>query len=256
MGKYLITGGAGFIGMAMAKRLLGDGHNVYVIDKDKCEQYLDQDQSKIHRYQGDISNENTMSIVPDIKYDCVFHMAAQTSARISEESPELDMDSNLKGTYYVCKWIRENRPKRAVFTSSMAVYGAHGDNIDESYERNPVSVYGITKRSGEDFFRVLHTEGINVTVYRLFNVYGPGQDYTNLKQGMLSIFLTQALTSDAIRVTGRLDRYRDFVYIDDVLNALLIDDSNDKNLKVYNVGNGKAVTVKELCHLILQSTKK
>ena len=91
----------------------------------------------------------------------------------------------------------------------------------------------------------------------MFNVYGPGQDYSNMKQGMLSIFLTQALTSDAIRVTGSLSRYRDFVYIDDVLNALLINVDNDSVCEnIFNVGTGVPVTVKQLCNVIVGKTVK
>jgi UDP-glucose 4-epimerase len=252
--RYLITGGAGFIGSAMALRLLQENHEVHIIDLEERIELVRDRLNRASFHCGNISDKDSFSTLPKGDYEVAFHMAAQTSARVSEESPDLDIDSNVKGTYYFCKWARKSKPRRAVFTSSMAVYGSHGDNIDENTARRPVSVYGITKKTGEDLFRILSEDGINTTVYRLFNVYGPGQDFTNMQQGMLSIFMTQALTSDAIRVTGSLNRYRDFVYIDDVLNALLIND-NRMGSGVINVGSGTPTSVNELCNIIINKTK-
>jgi UDP-glucose 4-epimerase len=257
MARYLITGGAGFIGSAMAVKLLHGKHEVHVIDIESRVNRVRDKLKGAHFHCGDISKESTFSSLPTDIFDVAFHMAAQTSARVSEEDPGLDIDSNVKGTYYFCKWARENKTKKAVLTSSMAVYGAHGDNIDEDAPINPNSVYGITKVASESFFRILSEDGVKTSVYRLFNVYGPGQDYSNMKQGMLSIFLTQALLSDAIRVTGSLSRYRDFVYIDDVLNALLIDVDNDSTCEnVFNVGTGIPVTVNQLCNAIVDKIVK
>lgn len=256
MARYLITGGAGFIGSAMAVKLLNEKHEVHVIDTESRIKRLKNKLKGAYLHCGDISKEGAFSTLPVDTFDMAFHMAAQTSARVSEEDPSLDIDSNVKGTYYFCNWARENKPKKAVLTSSMAVYGAHGDNIDEDTPINPTSVYGITKVASESFFRILSKDGIKTFVYRLFNVYGPGQDYSNMKQGMLSIFLTQALTSDAIRVTGSLSRYRDFVYIDDVLNALLISNNDRVVENIFNVGTGIPVTVKQLCNIIVDKMDK
>ena len=249
MARYLITGGAGFIGSALALRLLKENHEVHVID---FEHRMEQAKNKLQGavlHCGDISKKNTFELLPKGSYDIAFHMAAQTSARVSEENPIFDIDSNIKGSYNFCKWARQSNLNRAIFTSSMAVYGSHGDNIDENAHLNPVSVYGITKKAGEDFFKILTKDGVRTSIYRLFNVYGPGQDFTNMKQGMLSIFISQALLSGEIQVTGSLDRYRDFVFIDDVLSALLID-SGETEIEVFNVGNGMPITVQELCNII------
>jgi UDP-glucose 4-epimerase len=257
MARYLITGGAGFIGSALAVKLIYEKHEVHVIDLESRLNLLKDKLKGAHLHCGDVSKEAIFAALPADTFDIAFHMAAQTSARVSEENPNLDINSNVKGTYYFCKWARENDVKRAVFTSSMAVYGAYGDNIDESEVIKPTSVYGITKAAGEFLFRNLIDDGVNISIFRLFNVYGPGQDYKNMKQGMLSIFLTQALTSDAIRVTGSPDRYRDFIYIDDVLSALLINIDNDiSDDIVFNVGNGIPVTVKQLCTNITSKISK
>jgi UDP-glucose 4-epimerase len=249
--RYLITGGAGFIGSALASRLLKESHEVHIIDLDYR---IEESENKLHGavlHCGDISKQNTFELLPKGSYDIAFHLAAQTSARVSEESPIFDIDSNIKGSYNFCKWARQSNLNRAIFTSSMAVYGGHGDNIDENFPLNPVSVYGVTKKTGEDFFKILSKDGVRTSIYRLFNVYGPGQDFTNMKQGMLSIFITQALISEEIRVTGSLDRYRDFVFIDDVISALLLD-PGESAIEIFNVGNGIPTTVLELCNIIVK----
>jgi len=248
--RYLITGGAGFIGSALALRLLKANHEVHIIDFENCIERLGDKLIGAVLHCGDISQPSTFEMLPRGSYEIAFHMAAQTSARVSEENPIFDIDSNIKGSYNFCKWARQSKPKRAAFTSSMAVYGSHGDNINEDAPLNPVSVYGITKKAGEDFFKILSKDGVHSSIYRLFNVYGPGQDFTNMKQGMLSIFIAQAIVSGEIQVTGSLERYRDFVFIDDVLNALLID-SGEPGIEVFNVGNGTSITVQELCNIIV-----
>jgi UDP-glucose 4-epimerase len=249
--RYLITGGAGFIGKSLTSKLLKENHEVHVID---FESRIDAEKNNLGSaflHCGDLSVEKTFKILPKGPYDIVFHLAAQTSARVSEEDAFKDIDSNVKGAFNFCKWAREVNPKRAIFTSSMAVYGSFGDNLSEVDQLSPVSVYGITKRAGEDFFKILSSDGVPVSIFRLFNVYGPGQDFFNMKQGMLSIFLSQAITTGEIVVTGGLDRYRDFVFIDDVLNALLID-SNLTELEIFNVGSGSPTSVAELCRMISQ----
>lgn len=251
MARYLITGGAGFIGKSLTSKLLKENHEVHVID---FESRIDAEKNNLGSaflHCGDLSVEKTFKILPKGPYDIVFHLAAQTSARVSEEDAFKDIDSNVKGAFNFCKWAREVNPKRAIFTSSMAVYGSFGDNLSEVDQLSPVSVYGITKRAGEDFFKILSSDGVPVSIFRLFNVYGPGQDFFNMKQGMLSIFLSQAITTGEIVVTGGLDRYRDFVFIDDVLNALLID-SNLTELEIFNVGSGSPTSVAELCRMISQ----
>ena len=248
----LITGGAGFIGGALARKLASEGNTVHVIDlPDKIRQ-ADSWLSEMEVHPGDVSDPATFSMLPESTWDEVYHLAAQTSARVSEEQPLLDIDTNTKGALNICNWARRSRPGRVVFTSSMAVYGWSGDNIREDQNPKPVSVYGVTKLASENFFRILREDGIPTQVYRLFNVYGPGQDFFNLSQGMLSIYLAQALTKPEILVTGALDRYRDFVYVDDVVAAIRLN-APEGSPWIMNVGNGRPVRVGELLEWIISS---
>jgi len=116
----------------------------------------------------------------------------------------------------------------------------------------PESIYAVGKLASEQYLRIFSQKGIRTTALRLFNVYGPGQNLSNLKQGMLSIYLAQALYSKEVIVTGTIDRFRDFVYIDDVVEAFsllyFIDQQNP--FALYNVCSGKPKTVDELLEKI------
>lgn len=254
MNKILITGGAGFIGSALVRYWVDQGAEVHVIDLPEKIAKRRASIDGVQFHPGDVTSPEIFKQVGG-GFDIVYHLAAQTSARISEEQPYLDIDTNVKGVFNLCQWARETRPGRVVFSSSMAVYGSHGDNLTENSALEPCSVYGITKLAGEKLLSVLRSEGINVNVFRLFNVYGPGQDYYNLKQGMASVYITMAITRDVIEVTGSFDRYRDFVYIDDVVAALVLPIANTKQW-IFNVGNGTPVTVVQLLDVILQHGRK
>ena len=138
----------------------------------------------------------------------------------------------------------------------MAVYGEQQGPLEEERPLIPVSNYGASKASGELFVKMYEQFGIKNTIFRPFNVYGPGQDMTNLKQGMASIFMAQSILGDQIKVTGSLDRYRDFIYIDDVVEALVLGIEPRSDGEIYNVGCGAKTTVRELVDLILKVNEK
>lgn len=243
--KILITGGAGFIGFSLAKKLK-EGHDVTLLDfssrwKDCHHEFK--------TYSADISNYESLSNL-DNDFDVVFHLAAQSSGYISLIKPEEDADWNAKGTLNICSFCRSTGVKKIAYTSSMAVYG-EGDALTEDVPTNPISNYGVSKLAGELYIRVFQQYGLNHTIFRLFNTYGPGQDLSNLRQGMASIYLAQAIAGNEIKVTGSLDRYRDCVYIDDVTSALETALLEITDNETYNVGTGVPTTVSELINTIL-----
>tara|TARA_R110000824_G_scaffold60050_10_gene160900 strand:+ start:10123 stop:11022 length:900 start_codon:yes stop_codon:yes gene_type:complete len=244
--KILVTGGAGFIGFALAKSLSKD-HDVTLLDFDN--RWADHHLS-FKRYSVDISKYSNLSDL-DRDFDMVFHLAAQSSGYISLVRSEDDADWNSKGTLNICNFCRETGVKKVVYTSSMAVYG-EGDNLTEAVPPNPISNYGVTKLAGELYIKVFSQYGLKHTIFRLFNTYGPDQDLTNLKQGMASIYLAQSLKGDEIKVTGSFDRYRDCIYIDDVVEALKLSMSEITDDEIYNVGTGVPTTVSALIDMILE----
>lgn len=253
MSSVLITGGAGFIGTALAKKLKILNHDVTIIDLEKKFTSLHDGFAK---YSLDIRSYENFKKIEHLEFDYIFHLAAQTASAISQEEPELDVDTNVKGTLNICNYARKCKAKKIIFTSSMATYGNKEGKIKESDIQTPLSNYGVSKVAGEYYINMFKYFGIESTIFRLFNVYGPGQDMSNLRQGMASIFMAQSIISEEIKVTGSFERYRDFVYIDDVVDALILGLDSITDGQVYNVGSEEATTVKELIDLIIEVNDK
>ena len=245
----MVTGGCGFIGQHLAKALSDKKLHVDIIDlPNKIRKKNILNSKYIKYYNCDIAKPKSLNKFKK-KYTCAFHLAAQTSSRLSEKNPLLDIKTNIIGSNNFCTWARKFKPDRIVFTSSMSVYGRIANFVDEREKCNPISIYGMSKYYSEKIFERLKNEGFNVTIFRLFNIYGPGQDLKNLNQGMFSIYMAQAIKNRKINVTGSLNRYRDFVYISDTVNALL-KKPKKKNNWILNLGTGKKTKVKKVINLI------
>lgn len=202
---------------------------------------------------GNISNSTTFKKL-NTKFYKVFFLAAQSSTFLCEKSKNDCFKSNFLGIINFYNWALKNKPENIIFTSSMAVYGIKADKVSENEEINPISMYGNSKVLGEKLLSSLSYKKINVIIFRLFNVYGPMQDLDNKNQGMLSIYLSQIKEKNKVIVKGSLKRYRDFVYIDDVIK-ILNKDFRIFKYKVINVGTGKKTTVGELLNLLFKSLK-
>ncbi len=251
--NYLITGGAGFIGHALVEKLSRKKNNkILVIDFQKKIKNIIKVKN-VRYIAGNIENIKTFKKIK-LKIDIAYHFAAQTSAQIGEEKPVKNFQSNVVGTNNFISWAILNKPKICYFSSSMAVYGNKCKNQKENYNCEPVSNYGLSKFIGEILFKKLKKKKINYCILRLFNVYGPGQDLKNLKQGMISIYIAQAIKGNVIKVSGSLSRSRDFIYLDDLI-SLLTSKKLEKN-QTYNVGLGKSVSVRKIINLIKLNLKK
>jgi len=246
---YLVTGGAGFIGFALVRSLRRDGHRVTVVDRRRLPPL-----PGVKAIRGDISSRAFLDRLESRRpVDAVLHLAAQTSARISQEKPGLDSDWNSKGTLLLLEWCRRHGVSRFLYASSMAVYGQPEElPVDEMAPVAPVSNYGVSKLAGENYIRAYERQGLLPTIFRLFNVYGPGQDMANLKQGMASIYLAYVLREREVPVTGELSRFRDFIHVDDVIRAWRLALNNEVTVgKLYNLGCGVKTTVRELLDIII-----
>lgn len=244
MKTAVVTGIAGFIGSSVAKRLIADGYKVYGIDN-MLTGFTKNVPSEAEFINGSISILDDVQKLPK-NVDAVFHLAAQSSGEISFENPLYDIEANVAGTYNMLSYAKKAKAKKFVFSSSMSVYGDCKDElVSESYCPIPNSYYGVTKLSGEGYVRLFSKE-FSCSVFRLFSVYGPGQNMDNMKQGMVSIYLSYFLKNEPVVVKGSLDRIRDFVYIDDVVDILTASASREASFELCNLGYGKAVSVGEL----------
>ncbi len=245
--NILITGASGFIGQNLVDFFVKEGvHNIITLD-------LKPQTHNTNHYCLDISNfSNLSNITEDI--DIIYHLAAQSYGKGSLLEPEKDVDWNAKGTLNICRLAKLKNVKKIIYSSSMAIYG----NQEVSKEKDnpePLSNYGVSKLTGEFYIK---KSGIDYTIFRLYNTYGRGQDLSNHSKGVVLAFASQiALGKTNIKVTGDLNRFRDIIYIDDVINALVLGIEHiETNNEIYNLSTNIKTTIKELINTIIQSSNR
>lgn len=243
--KLLITGIGGFIGSKIGEKAIEKGYEVIGVD-DLSNGNKVNIPSETHFIKLDLSKKENIAKLPtDI--DFILHLAGQSSGDISFDDPILDLEKNTHSTLNLISYGIENKVKKILYASSMSVYGSVQDKpISEECKTTPLSCYGVGKKSSENYLSIYKNQ-LPFLNYRMFNVYGPGQNMSNLRQGMVSIFLSQAVSLNSITVRGSLKRFRDFIYIDDVVECWLkgIELENLRNLTI-NIGSGKRTEVRFL----------
>ncbi len=252
MSLYLVTGGAGFIGAAAAKTLLDAGHRVVVLDN-LSTGALENVPKGAEFVRGDCQDASVYERLPAGPYAAIYHIAGQSSGEISFDDPVYDLQTNTQSTLLLLKFALKSDCRRFLYSGTMSVYGDQPDApVTEDAPCAPKSFYGVGKLASEHYLRIYEAYGVRGTVLRLFNVYGAGQNMANLRQGMVSIYLAQALKSRSIQVKGGADRFRDFVAVDDVVAAFLACEKTPETAgKIFNVCTGKRTTVSELLELLL-----
>lgn len=247
--KVLVTGVGGFIGAHIARRFVDAGHDVVGVD-DFSSGYRKNVPQEVSLVIGDLAEATTVATLPR---DCelILHLAGQSSGEVSFDDPIQDLRKNTVSTLNLIRYGIDNRASRFVYASSMSTYGDVPDApTGETTPCAPLSCYGVGKLTAEGYLRA-YSGQLPFIALRMFNVYGPGQDMGNLRQGMVSIFLAQALADGKIHVKGSLDRYRDFIYIDDVVEAWYRAATFPESVnQIINLGTGVRTTVRQLLKVI------
>ncbi|SDM92678.1 UDP-glucose 4-epimerase [Halogranum gelatinilyticum] len=246
----LITGGAGFIGSHLADALVED-NDVYILDNLSTGKPSNLP-ADVELIRGDIQDTDVFESLPQA--DLIFHEAALVSVPKSVEEPARSHAINMGGTLNVLEYARDVNA-RIVLASSTAIYG-DADEIPtpEAESKKPSSPYGIDKTTLDHYAQVYHElYDLEAVPLRYFNVYGPRQaagDYS----GVISIFLKQALNDEPITVHGDGSQTRDFVHVDDVVQANLKAATTDHVGEPYNVGTGSETSIRELAETIRDVT--
>jgi UDP-glucose 4-epimerase len=255
--RCLVTGGAGFIGTALANRLVSDGHQVRVLDDLSA-----GDPSGLHPdalfTRGDVRDRPKLWTLLQ-RVDCVFHLAARVSVQESVLYPREYNDVNVGGTVSLAEAIRDAGVRRVVFASSATVYGQQpAQPVSEDSWPHPTVPYAVSKLAAEHYlFALGELNGIETVVLRIFNAYGPGQRIPPAHAPVVPLFAKNILSGASIVVHGDGGQTRDFVYIDDVVEALVAaSQAANVNNAVINVGSGQETSVNRLIETLGQVTDR
>jgi UDP-glucose 4-epimerase len=252
--RALVTGGAGFIGSTLVDRLLAEGHEVDVVDDLSTGSLANLAAARatggaLRFHQLDVRAPELVELMTIRRPEVVFHIAAQISVSASVKRPLFDADVNVMGTVQVLEGARACGARKVVFAASGGTLYGNVDAADlpvtEQHEHRPQSPYGMSKKVGCDYlalYRELY--GLEFTALALANVYGPRQD-PHGEAGVVAIFAQALIAGQAPTIDGDGEQSRDFVYVDDVVDAFSRAASRGSGL-ICNIGTGKQTTINEL----------
>lgn len=247
--KILVTGGCGFIGSHLVDKLLSLEHEVVVIDKEfrwinlNVKDYYIKDINDI---------QDTSKAYENI--DCVFHLAAEVEIQKSLEDPFNTFMNNIMGTQSVLENMRRHNIKKIIFSSTSAIYGDIGSTpAEEVMIPNPLNPYSLSKKIGEDLCSYYSQNyGIEVVILRYFNVFGPRQRDNSSYSGVITLFNKRAKNLEPLLITGDGNQTRDFIFVEDVVDANVAAMSYktyDKGY-IFNIATGSSISIKELADKI------
>lgn len=243
--KVLITGGYGFIGSHVAERFHKEGYEVYIIDNVSTGK-VENVQIKHKGYQISVEDKKCEEIFRAYRFDVVVHLAAQVSVKKSLVNPQLDTESNIVGLVNMLDLSAKYGVKKFIYASSAAVYGADQPlPLTEDSICNPISPYGLSKWANEIYSEKWNNlYQLSTIGFRFSNVYGPRQSNEG-EGGVVSIFMNHAVKKEALKVYGDGNQTRDFIYVEDVVDALYRS-VNSTMTGVFNLSTNQATSVNEL----------
>ena len=251
--KYIVTGGAGFIGSNIVKKLVVRGDDVTVIDNLNTgkEENLISVKDKIVFFNDSILNLDLLEKQTQ-NIDGIFHQAALASVQDSFSKPKEYQSVNVNGTENILKLAKKNNFK-VVYASSSSVYGnPEKIPIKESDSKNPINPYAVTKLEKEKLAKKYSEMGVKVIGLRYFNVFGKGQ--SKEYAGVLKLFLEKIRDELPLKINGDGSQFRDFVYVEDVADANIMSMDSNVNHEFFNVGTNTSITILDLAKTIIKSS--
>lgn len=258
--KIIITGGTGFIGSSLAKKLLVDNHDLMLITRsDKKNSNVSDFIDKIRIEYCDVTNEEKMNkIIIDFSPDVIFHFAGQLTTYESFENPLYDVDVNSKSTLIILEAMRNLKNKcRLLLGSTFWVIGRPEKlPVTENDSCNPRSVYAADRLASEHFCSIYNiVYGLDTVVLRFTNTYGKHEQYLNPKKAALNFLLFKAFNGEDVPIYSKGAFFRDYVHVDDVVEACKVILQKGKSGETYFVGTGIKTWFTEIANIIQEFTK-
>jgi len=253
--RVLITGGCGFIGSHIAERFFKEGHQIFIIDN--LSTGAKENLGIQHKlYELNVVDKKCEEVFKTNNLDVVIHLAAQVDVSLSTQDPYLDSESNILGLINILDLSRKYGVKKLVFASSAAVYGdTQNLPIPETTPSHPMSIYGINKFNGEEYcHKWKELYGLETVVLRFANVYGPRQGIKG-EAGVISIFMKQMMEDKEIVVYGDGSQTRDYVYVEDVADAIYRVVNSTCQYDVMNISTNTESSLKSLINTLSQSNQ-
>jgi UDP-glucose 4-epimerase len=252
--NFLVTGAAGFLGSALANRLAREGHQVRGYDDLSAGDPARLNPDVLFT-RGDVTDRPKLwTLLQDV--DCIYHLAAKVSVPESVLYPREYNIINVGGTVSVMEAMRDVGVRRVVFISSGAIYGDKAKQpIGEETPPNPGSPYAVSKLAAEHYIRTIgRLWGIETVSLRVFNAYGPGQPLSVAHPSVVPHFLRQAAHSGTMIIHGHGEQTRDFVYIDDAIEAMVAAATAPTiDRSVINIGSGTETSIKQLAQYVIEA---
>jgi UDP-glucose 4-epimerase len=252
--NFLVTGGAGFLGSALANRLAREGHQVRVLDDLSAGDPSRLDPAVLFTRGDVIDRPKLWTLLQDV--DCIYHLAARVSVPESMLYPREYNAVNVGGTVSVMEAMRDVGVRRVVLISSGAVYGGQAEQpLSEETAPDPRSPYAVSKLAAEYYVRTIGTLWeIETVSLRVFNVYGPGQPLPAAHPPVIPHFLRLTVGGGTIVIHGQGEQTRDFVYIDDVVEAMVAGATAPTvDRSVINIGSGHETSIRKLAQEVIEA---
>jgi dTDP-glucose 4,6-dehydratase len=259
--NVLVTGGAGFIGRWMVKRLLDDGYEVCVLDnlsngrKENIEKFKDNPEFEF--ILGDVRNKEMLEGIFKKDVDICIHAAAAVNVQESIENPQRYYDVNVNGTFNILEMARKRDVKVVLIGTCMVYDLSSSEAINEKHSLNPKSPYAGSKLAAENLaLSYFHAYGLPVVIMRPFNTYGPYQK-SDMEGGVVSIFIRSLLDGETLNVFGDGTQTRDLLYVEDCADFIVEASFNEKAVgELINAGYGQDIAIKDLAFLICKDSER
>ena len=253
--KILITGGAGAIGSNLVKKLVSKSYSVIVLDN-LTSGYKKNLPKNIIFIKGNICNNSILKKAFNYNPDIVIHMAAFFANQNSVDYPDKDLNTNGLGTLKLLEMSKFKKISKFIYFSSSCVYGNQNLMIEKNNTYYPDTPYAITKLLGEYYCKFYSkTYDMNISIARIFNCYGPGE-LPGKYRNVIPNFIERALNNKDIIITGSGNEIRDFTYVDDIINGilLLLKNKKIKQDEIFNFGSSKKTRILDLAKKIIKLT--